>query len=85
MLLSYTLQVQEKDLNHRGQVGKACDDLQPWKLSLNTSSISANSTSYIRTANTPTPSSTAQLISPVVVLSHDRTGYLAKTLTTLLK
>lgn len=78
-------QVHEKDLNHKGQVGTACDNLQRWKISLNTSSISANSSSYIRTANTPAPSSSAQLVSPVVVLSHDRTGYLAKTMTTLLK
>lgn len=79
------MQVQEKDLNHKGLVGAACENVQPWKISLNSSSIAANSSSYIRTANTPAPSSSARLISPVVVLSHDRTGYLAKTMTTLLK
>lgn len=77
--------VQEADLNHMGLVGAACDNLQPWKISLNSSSIAANSSRYIRTANTLAPSSSARLISPVVVLSHDRTGYLAKTMTTLLK
>lgn len=57
-------QVTDKDVNHRGQVGAACEGLNRTRLQLNT---------------------TGDLVAPVVVLSHDRPGYLAKTLMTLLK
>jgi hypothetical protein len=58
------VQVKDRDVNHRGQVGAACEGLDQTRLRLNT---------------------TSSLIAPVVVLSHDRPGYLGKTLMTLLK
>jgi hypothetical protein len=60
----WCVQVKDRDVNHRAQVGAACEGLDPTRLKLNT---------------------TTGLIAPVVVLSHDRPGYLGRTLMTLLK